>query len=87
MSHVSAGVGEPVGRFDHGRCQVDTLFTHFKAFVIDLAEAGIDIKIPAGDAGVIDFVVQPDSLFETTIAALNTNVFPRLLIHNRLPDV
>ena len=53
--------------------------------MIDLAEATVDIQIPAGDAGMVDVAIQANDFFKATITALNTNFFPRFLIHNRRP--
>lgn len=83
MPHVSARIGEPVGSLDYIRCQVDALFTHFKAFMINLAEATVDVQIPAGDAGMVDVAIRSNDFFKATITALNANFFPRFLIHNR----
>ena len=50
--------------------------------MIDLAEATVDVQIPAGDAGMVDVTIRANDFFKATITALNTNFFPRFLIHN-----
>ena len=44
-------------RVDNVGCEVDALFTHLEAFMINLAEAGADVEIPAGDAGMVDVII------------------------------
>ena len=51
--------------------------------MIDLAEAGADVQIPAGDAGMVDVAIQSYDFFKATITALNADFLPRFLIHNR----
>lgn len=81
MSYISAGVREPVRSLDHLRSQVNALFAHVKPLVIDLAKTRVQVKVPAGDAGLVDFVIQSDDFLKTTITTLNADVFPKLLFH------
>ena len=54
--------------------------------MIDLTEAGADIQIPAGDAGMVDVVIQPNDFFKATITTLYADIFPRILIHIQWPE-
>lgn len=41
--------------------------------MVDLAETTVDIKVSAGDTGVVDLTIRVDDFFKATITALNTN--------------
>ena len=81
MPYIGTGVGEPDSRLNDIRGQVDALFAHFKAFMIDLAQTRVQVKVPTGDTGLINFVIHANDFFKTTITTLDTDIFPQLLFH------
>lgn len=79
MDVVTTVGRQPFEIGDGLRSEADAALADAEALVIDLAGAGDDVEVAAGDRSVVDRSVLVDPLFEATASATAAESFPFLL--------
>ena len=79
MDVVTTVGRQPFKVGDGLRGKLDAAFAHTETLVIDLAGAGDNVEVAAGDRSVVDRSVLVDPLFEAAATAAAAEPFPFLL--------